>query len=130
MSTSIIETFQATMRTCFDSVLRTMLGQKVGEGIYDLLERRGIQRLEISTRFKEVVSVLNEAFGTSAQVLVYRTTVALYAEYSAWPKFGFYDSLPDQIALLRDRVLSETLTPRHTLTIDQPSSEKYSERVT
>jgi hypothetical protein len=118
MGIKILETFQATLRACFDLVLKTMLGQKVGDGIYDLLEREGIHRSDISAKFGEVVSVLNKAFGTSARVLLHKTAVGLYAEYSAWPRFTFYDSLTDQIDLLRDKVISDGLTPRHTLTID------------
>jgi hypothetical protein len=124
MSIKILETFQSTMRTCFDLVLKTMLGQKVGEGVYDLLEREGIQRSDISARFDDVVSVLNRAFGTSARVLVHKIAVGLYTEYSAWPRFTFYDSLTDQILLLRDKVISDRLTPRHTLTIDHQSVPK------
>jgi hypothetical protein len=118
MGMNMLETFQATLRGCFDFVLMSMLGQKVGNGIYDLLEWKGIQRSEISARFDEVISVLNHAFGTSARVLVHKITVELYAEYSAWPRFTFYDSHFDQITLLRDKVLSDHLTPRHTLSIE------------
>jgi hypothetical protein len=112
------------LRACFDLVLKNMLGQKVGDGIYDLLDREGIQRSEISAKFDEVVSVLNKAFGTSARVLVHKIAVGLYAEYSAWPKFTFYDSLTEQIVRLRDKVVSDRLTPRHTLTIDHQSGPK------
>jgi hypothetical protein len=124
MSIKILETFQATLRASFDLVLNNMLGQKVGDGVYDLLEREGITRSEISARFDDVVSVLNRAFGTSARVLVHKIAVGLYTEYSAWPKFTFYDSLTDQILLLRDKVVSDRLTPRHTLTIDHQSVPK------
>jgi hypothetical protein len=114
----LLETFQFTLRTCFDLVLRNMLGEKVGDGIYDLLERKGIQRSQISEKIDEVVSVLNQAFGTSARVLVHKTAVELYTEYSVWPRFTFYDSLTDQIGLLRDKVLSDRLTPRHIISIE------------
>jgi hypothetical protein len=124
MGIKILETFQATLRECFDLVLKTMLGQKVGDGIYELLEREGIQRSNVSAKFDEVVLVLNKAFGTSARVLLHKTVVGLYTEYSAWPRFTFYDSLTDQIDLLRDKVVSDGLTPRHTLTIDHQSVPK------
>jgi hypothetical protein len=117
MDKRILETFQSTLRACFDLVLNNMLGEKAGEGVYDLLEWKGIQRSEISARFDEVVSLLNQAFGTSARALVHRTAIALYSEYSAVPGFTFYDSLTDQITLLKDRVLLDGLKPRHTLTI-------------
>jgi hypothetical protein len=119
MDMKILETFQATLRACFDLVLKNMLGQRAGDGVYDLLEWKGIQRSEISAKFEEVVSVLNQAFGTSARSLVHKTAVELYAEYSAWPNFTFYDSLTDQIALLRNKVVADGLNPRHTLTIEQ-----------
>jgi hypothetical protein len=119
MDKRILETFQATLRACFDLVLKTMLGRKAGDGVYDLLEWKGIRQSEIPERFEEVVSVLTQAFGTSARSLVHKTAVELYSEYSAWPKFTFYDSHTEQIALLRDKVVSDGLQPRHTLTIER-----------
>jgi hypothetical protein len=129
MDKRILETFQSTLRACFDLVLNDMLGDKAGEGVYDLLEWKGIQRSEISARFDEVVSLLNQAFGTSARALVHKTAIALYAEYSALPGFTFYDSLTGQITLLKDKVLLDELKPRHTLSIDQVL-ERVGKRVT
>lgn len=62
--------------------------------------------------------MLNQAFGTSARSLVHKTAVELYTEYSAWPKFTFYDSHTEQIALLKDKVVSDGLKPRHILSIE------------
>jgi hypothetical protein len=119
MGMRILETFQSTLSACFDLVLKSMLGQRAGDGVYDLLEWKGIQRSEIPAKFEEVVSVLNQAFGPSARSLVHKTAVELYTEYSAWPNFTFYDSLTDQIALLKNKVVSDGLNPKHTLTIEQ-----------
>jgi hypothetical protein len=119
MGTKILETFQATLGACFDLVLKSMLGQRAGRGVYDLLEWKGIQRSEIPAKFEEAVSVLYQVFGTSARSLVHKTAVELYTEYSAWPNFTFYDSLTDQITRLRNTVVTEGFNPKHTLTIDQ-----------
>lgn len=118
MRTDIVETFQATMQECFVSVVDNMLGPKVREEVLRLLERRGISLGEISGRFDDVVTVLSGAFGNSARVLVYKTVVELYSEYSVSAGFSFYDSLRDQIMFLKERVMSDLLRPKQLLSID------------
>ncbi len=106
------------MQECFVSVVDNMLGPKVREEVLRLLERRGISLGEISGRFDDVVTVLSEAFGNSARVLVYKTVVELYSEYSVRAGFSFYDSLRDQIMFLKERVMSDLLRPKQLLSID------------
>ncbi len=118
MRADIIETFQATMQECFVSVVDNMLGPKVRQEVLRLVERHGIALREISGRFDDVVNVLTGAFGTSARVLVYKTVVELYNEYSVRASFSFQDSLRDQIMFLRERVTSDLLRPKHLLSID------------
>ena len=118
MRTDIVETFQATMQECFVSVVDNMLGPKVRQEVVRLVERSGISLREISARFDDVVNVLTGAFGTSARVLVYKTVIELHNEYSVRATFGFYDSLRDQIAFLKERVMAELLRPKHLLSND------------
>jgi hypothetical protein len=99
--------------------LKNQLGPSVGREIYNLLARKGIERSEISEKFDQVVQALNEAFGAGARVIVYKTVVELYAEYSVSPKFTFNDSLTDQIFPLRDKVLVNGLKPKHPPSIKQ-----------
>src|SRR3972149_587096 len=54
-----------------------MTGTSVRDVIYERLERRGIPASDISTRFDDVVAILNESFGGSVRVIVYKTVVEL-----------------------------------------------------
>jgi len=95
-----------------------MLGSPVTNDVCRLLERNGIPPRDIASRFDEVVEILTHSFGSSARVLVYKTVASLYEEYSLRPSFGFYDSLKDRVALLREKVISDLLKPRHSLSVD------------
>jgi hypothetical protein len=112
------ETFQSTMNQCFATVVEDLLGRTVREEIFQLLERNGIKPSEISSRFDDVVEVLTRVFGNSARVLVHMTVTELYKEYSLRTGFAFGESLRDQVALLRERVESGLLKPRHYTSID------------
>jgi hypothetical protein len=115
----MIETFHSTLTGCFLSVTENMLGSAVMSEVCRLLERNGVSLSEIAMRFDDVVEILTKAFGQSARVLVYKTVTSLYDEYSLRAGFGFYDSLKDQIALLKNKVVSDLLKPRHSLGIDE-----------
>ncbi len=105
--------FHDTVSYCFNSALEGM-GQAVKDVIVDHLGKRGIPKVEISTRFDDVVRVLTDAFGTSARIIIYKTMVELYKEYSLPSDFTYQDSLRDRFILLRDRVLADHLMPRHS----------------
>ena len=106
------------MNQCFTSVVEDILGRTVREEVFQLLERNGIKSTEISSRFDDVIEVLTRVFGISAQILVYKTVTELYKEYSLRTGFAFGESLKDQIALLREKVVSDLLKPRHYTSID------------
>ncbi len=106
------------MNRCFITVVEDMLGRTVKDEILQLLERNGIRQSEISSRFDDVVEVLTRSFGNPARVLVYKTVTELYKEYSQRAGFTFGESLRDQIALLKERVISDLLRPRHGPSID------------
>jgi hypothetical protein len=65
-----------------------------------------------------VIEALTRVFGTSAQVLVYKTVTELYKEYSLRSGFTFGESLKDQVAQLRQKVVNDVLKPRHYTSID------------
>jgi len=116
--TKIEETFQMTVNQCFTTVLEDILGRTVREEIFQLLEKNGIKPSEISSRFDEVIEVLTRVFGASAQLLVYKTVAELYKEYSLRTGFSFGESLRDQVAQLREKVVSDLLKPKHYTSID------------
>jgi hypothetical protein len=106
------------MNQCFTTVLEDILGRTVKEEIFQLLERNGIKPTEISGRFDEVIEVLNRVFGISAQILVYKTVRELYKEYSLREGFAFGESLNDEVAQLREKVVSDLLKPMHYSSVD------------
>src|SRR5467141_3027166 len=112
------ETFQSTMNQCFTTVVEDILGRTVREEIFQLLEKNGIKPSEISSRFDDVIEVLTRVFGTGAQILVYKTVAELYKEYSLRTGFAFGESLRDQVARLREKVVVDLLKPRHYTSID------------
>ena len=118
MRSDIIETFQATTVQCFSQTLENLFGRPVREQLMRILAEHKIPRSEIGARFDDVARVLTEVFGSSSRLLIFKTVVELYEEYSVRATFGFYDSLRDQILYLRERVLANIIKPRHSPTID------------
>jgi hypothetical protein len=118
LRSNIIETFQGALTQSFSVTLETLFGRPVKEQLMQILAQNKIQRSEIGARFDDVARVLTDVFGNSSRLLIYRTVVDLYEEYSVRATFGFYDSLRDQLLFLRERVLAEILKPRHSPSID------------
>ena len=118
MRADIIETFQGTIVQVFSQTLENLFGRPVREQLMRILAEHKISRAEIGARFDDVAKVLTDVFGSSSRLLIYKTVVELYEEYSVRATFGFYDSLRDQILYLRERVLADIIKPRHSPTID------------
>ena len=118
MRADIIETFQGTIVQVFSQTLEDLFGRPVREQLMRILAEHKISRAEIGARFDDVAKVLTDVFGSSSRLLIYKTVVELYEEYSVRATFGFYDSLRDQILYLRERVLADIIKPRHSPTID------------
>jgi hypothetical protein len=118
LRSDIIETFQATTIQCFSQTLENLFGRPVREQLMRILAEHKIPRSEIGARFDDVAKVLTDVFGSSSRLLIFKTVVELYEEYSVRATFGFYDSLRDQILYLRERVLANIIKPRHSPTID------------
>jgi hypothetical protein len=114
----MIETFQGTLVQCFNQTIENLFGRPVREQLMRILAEHKIPRSEIGARFDDVARVLSEVFGASSRLLIFKTVVELYEEYSVRVTFGFYDSLKDQILYLRERVLADIIKPRHSPTID------------
>lgn len=107
----MVATFQDTMAYCFKSTLETM-GTSVRDVVCDHLRAKGIPESDIPARFDEVVRVLNESFGGSARVIIYKTLVELYQQYSMRVDFTYQDSLSDHLSLLRERVVEDHIVPK------------------
>jgi len=109
--TALVTTFHDTVNCCFNSVLETM-GTSVRDVVFGRLTNRGIPPSDISTRFDDMVEVLHESFGGAARVIIYKTMVELYQQYSKSVDFTYQDSLKDHMALLRERVVTDHLVPK------------------
>jgi hypothetical protein len=88
------------------------MGTRVRDVVYDHLRRKGIPESEIPAQFDDVVKVLNESFGGSARVIVYKTLVELYQQYSMRVDFTYHDSLRDHMSMLRERVVVDHIVPK------------------
>ena len=112
MQGSLVESFQETLGKCFASSMRDMLGGAVCESVYGLLERNGIRRTEVSNRFDDTVAVLTKALGSSSRVLVHRTVVEMFRQYSQRADFSYQDSLRERLNVLKEAVVAQHLVPR------------------
>ena len=112
MRSSLVDSFHETLGYCFGKVLLETLGPKVEASVYDLLKRSGIQKEDISNRFDDVVQALMSALGTSSRVIVHRTVVEMFKEYSQRLDFSYTDSLRDRLALLKEAVVANHVLPR------------------
>ncbi len=123
MRTALVDTFHDTVSYCFRSTLETM-GTSVRDVVYDHLRRKGIPDTEIPVQFDGVVKALNESFGGSARVIIYKTLVELYQQYSIRIDFTYQDSLRDHLSMLRERVVVDHMLPRRVQRED-PSLEGH-----
>jgi len=80
--------------------------------VYGLLERNGIPRGEICNRFDDTVAVLTKILGTSSRVLVHRTLVEMFRQYSQRADFSYQDSLRDRLIVLKEAVVANHLIPK------------------
>jgi len=138
LRSSLVDSFHETLGYCFGKVLLETLGPKVEASVYDLLRRSGIRREEISNRFDDVVQALTSTLGTCSRVMVHRTVVEMFKEYSQRLDFSYTDSLRDRLALLKETVVANHVLP-HRLRdesafdsvekpdwIDAPKNQTYS----
>lgn len=112
MRSPLTEIFYETLGCCFGKVLLETLGPTVQASIYNLLERSGIRKEDISNRFDDVVQSLTSTLGTCSRVVVHRTMVEMFKEYSQRLDFSYTDSLRDRLALLKEAVVANHVLPR------------------
>ncbi len=123
MRTALVATFHDTVSYCFKSTLETM-GTAVRDVVYDRLRSKGIPESEVPVQFDDVVKILNESFGGSARVIIYKTVVELYQQYSMRVDFTYQDSLKDHLSMLRERVVVDHMLPRRVQR-DDPNLEDH-----
>lgn len=90
-----------------------MLGRPVRDEVFRLLAKNHLATRDFGERFDDVVTILKNAFGESARIIVYRTVVGLYDEYSQRHDFTYSDMLRERIELLKAKVTSDILKPKH-----------------
>ena len=111
MRSSLVEIFYESLGYCFGRVLLETLGPKVQASVYDLLARSGIKKEEISNRFDDVVQALTSTLGTCSRVVVHRTVVEMFKEYSQRLDFSYTDSLRERLTLLKEAVVANHVFP-------------------
>jgi len=79
--------------------------------VYDLLGRSGIRKEDVSNRFDDVVQALTSSLGTCFRVVVHKTVVEMFKEYSQRLDFSYTDSLRDRLALLKETVVANHVLP-------------------
>src|SRR6266581_6469006 len=104
--------FHETLGLCFTSTLKDMLVLSVFESVYGLLHINGIPKVDICNRFDDTVTVLTKAFGASSRVLVHRTVVEMFRQYSQRAEFSYQDSLRDRLIVLKEAVVANHLIPK------------------
>src|SRR6266571_9575157 len=112
MRSPLVTVFHETLGSCIASTLKDMLGSAVCESVYGLLERNGIPRGEIGNRFDDTVTVLIKILDTSSRVLIHRTLVEMFRQYSQWANFSYQDSLRDRLIVLKEAVVANHLIPK------------------
>ncbi len=113
MQSPMVTVFQETLSSCFASTLKDMLGPAVCESVYRILEKNGIPRREISNRFDDTVAVLTRVLGASSRVIVHRTVVEMFRQYSQRTDFSYQDSLRERLIVLREAVVAGHLIPKN-----------------
>jgi hypothetical protein len=111
LRSSLVDTFYESLGYCFGKALLETLGPKVQAAVYDLLARTGIKKEEISSRFDDVVQSLTSTLGTCSRVVVHRTVIEMFKEYSQRLDFSYTDSLRDRLALLKETVVANHVLP-------------------
>lgn len=110
---SLVEAFQETLGRCFAATVKDMLGPVVSESVYGLLEKNGIRRSEVSYRFDDTVAVLTKALGAASRVLVHKTIVEMFQQYSQRTDFSYQDSLRERLTVLKETVMAQHLVPKN-----------------
>ena len=93
-----------------------------------------VPRGDVSARFYDVDAIMLKCLGPSSRVIMHRTLVEMYKQYSQRVNFSYSDSLKDQLETLKASVVANHLTPRRSREnfdldslMDSPSSVNASQ---
>ena len=89
------------------------MGERTKRIIYDFLDRRGIGKEDLSSRFEDVEGVLVELYGQGGRSVMIGTLAKLCEEYSIPLNLGYSDSLGNRMAQLTENILMQKLIPKH-----------------
>ena len=103
--------FQESVGYCFDSALESM-GGNIRNWVYDFIEKKGIPKTDIPSRFEDIMKMLLERLGTGARVIAYRTMTQLYQTFGLNQDLAYDESLIDRYSQLKDRVVTDRLYPK------------------
>ena len=112
MRTPLVTIFEDAVNRCLSSALEATLGREVRDELYRSLEKRGISTGLVSSMFDNVAQVLMDVFGEGYRMIIHRTILGLYKEYSQRIDFSYVDSLKRPLEFLRERVVVDHLRPR------------------
>ena len=62
--------------------------------------------------FDDVAQALTSTLGTCSRVVIHRTVVEMFKEYSQRLDFSYTDSLRDRLVVLKEAVVSNHVLPR------------------
>ena len=112
MRTPNITLIHETISLCFDQVLSTM-GEVTKRVTYDFLARKGIARVDVSSRFGDVEALLVQLYGQGGRSVMIGTLAKLCDEYSIPLNLGYSDTLTNRMSQLTEDILMRKLTPKH-----------------
>ena len=100
------------MTNSFSSALEGLLGRGVRDAVYRILEKKGVRKDEVPSRFDKVIEVLHEVFGECSRVIIHRVLRVLYEKYSLPVDFSYQETLLERLGVLRDKIVIDHLRPR------------------
>jgi len=84
----------------------------VGQMVFRVLSRAGIDESDISTRLRDVEKIVIEMFGAGGKIMIISTLSKVCDEYSLRLDMSYATSLPDRLEQLKERILVERLLPK------------------
>lgn len=112
MRTPNVALIHETVTLCFDRAL-SILGDRTKQTIYDYLERRGIGKEDVSSKFADVEHLLLQLYGQGGRSIMIGTLANLCNEYSVPLNLGYSDTLSDRLSQLMENILIQKLVPKH-----------------
>jgi hypothetical protein len=89
------------------------MGEITKRVTYDFLARKGIARVDVSSRFGDVEALLVQLYGQGGRSVMIGTLAKLCEEYSIPLNLGYSDTLSNRMSQLTEDILMRKLTPKH-----------------